>query len=121
MDIPRVNPNAAKGGIAGAAQEGVEGLLSGGGMGAVTGALKSGANSLLGSTMGPSGAGLNQLLGQLTGGEFGSPGASTRMPTHSQLSVTLQPVYSRARTTQFNLDDFAAGTMLRSTKLGGFI
>jgi hypothetical protein len=121
MDIPRVNPNASKGGVAGAMQEGVEGLMNGGGMGAITGALQGGANSLLGSTMGPSGAGLNQLIGGLTGGAFGSPGASTRMPTHSQLSVTLQPVYSRSRTSQFSLDEFAAGTMLRSTKTGGFI
>ena len=121
MDIPRVNPNASKGGIAGAVQEGVSGVMNGGGLSAVTGALQGGANSLLGSTMGPSGAGLNQLIGGLTGGAFGSPGASTRMPTHSQLSVTLQPVYSRTRTTQFSLDEFAAGTMLRSTKTGGFI
>lgn len=121
IDIPRVNPNAPKGGVAGAVEQGVSGVLNGGGIGAVTGALQSGANSLLGSTMGPSGAGLNQLLGQLTGGAFGSPGASTRMPTHSQLSVTLQPVYSRTRTTMFSLDDFAAGNMLRDTKLGGFI
>jgi hypothetical protein len=121
VDIPRVNPNSAKGGIAGAVQQGVEGVMNGGGLDAVTGALKAGANSVLGSQMGPSGAGLNQLLGQLTGGQFGSPGAATRMPTHSQLSVTLQPVYSRTRTTMFSLDDFAAGNMVKSTKLGGFI
>jgi hypothetical protein len=121
MDIPRVNPNATKGGIAGAVQQGVTGLMNGEGLSAVTSALQGGANSLLGSTMGPSGAGLNQLMGQLTGGAFGSPGASTRMPTHSQLSVTLQPVYSRTRTTMFSLDDFAAGNMVKSTKLGGFI
>ena len=42
----------------------------------------------------------------------------TRMPTNSQLNVTLQPVYSRQRLhNKFNLDDFAAGKLVDS----GFI
>jgi hypothetical protein len=52
----------------------------------------------------------------MTGGNFGSGGGSTRLPTASQLSVTLQPIYSRQVSTTFNLDDFAAGKMV-----GGFI
>ena len=36
----------------------------------------------------------------------------TRLPTMSQLQVSLQPVLSRAKAGQFNLDDFAAGNMI---------
>ncbi len=43
-----------------------------------------------------------------------APGAegTTRIPTQSTLSVTLQPVYSRRRASEFSLDDFAAGRMI---------
>ena len=42
----------------------------------------------------------------------------TRVPTNSQISITLQPVYSRKRIhEQFNLDQFASGSLLT----GGFI
>jgi hypothetical protein len=117
MEIPRVIPGTAKGGVAGAVSQGIGSIMSGGNIGdAVSGALKSGVNSALGSTMGPSGAGVNQLIGALTGGNFGTSGGPTRMPTHSQLTVTLQPVYSRMLSSAFNLDDFAAGKMV-----GGFI
>jgi hypothetical protein len=38
--------------------------------------------------------------------------ADCRIPTMSQLQVTLQPVMSRAKLAKFNLNDFAAGKML---------
>lgn len=50
------------------------------------------------------------------------PGASgaTRMPTTSQITITLQPVYSRKTLhDKFNLDDFAAGKLIKGN--GGFI
>jgi hypothetical protein len=74
--------------------------------------------------MGPGGAGLNGLLGSLTGGKFGAGAGgtqSTRLPTSSQLTVTLQPIYSRTAVTNFNLDDFAAGRMIGNGNKGGFI
>lgn len=37
---------------------------------------------------------------------------ATRIPTMSTVSVTLQPVYSRSRAAEFNLDDFAAGKLI---------
>jgi hypothetical protein len=46
-----------------------------------------------------------------------APG-TTRLPTQSQVQVTLQPVYSRAAVSNFNLEDFANGSMLNG---GGFI
>jgi hypothetical protein len=46
--------------------------------------------------------------------------SSTRLPTTSQISITLQPVYSRkSLAEQFNLDDFAAGKLVQGK--GGFI
>lgn len=36
----------------------------------------------------------------------------TRIPTQSTISVTLQPIYSRKRSTEFDLDDFAAGKLV---------
>lgn len=39
-------------------------------------------------------------------------GRTTRLPTASQLQVTLQPVYSRNRIAEFNLEQFAAGKLL---------
>lgn len=39
-------------------------------------------------------------------------GRVTRLPTTSQLQVTLQPVYSRLRQRTFQLDEFAAGAQL---------
>lgn len=55
---------------------------------------------------------------------FGSGNVSfpTRMPTHSQISVTLQPVYSRRNIAQnFNMDDFVSGRLIGGTGPGGFI
>lgn len=37
---------------------------------------------------------------------------ATRIPTVSQISVDLQPVYSKSRLTEFNLADFAAGRLI---------
>jgi hypothetical protein len=49
-----------------------------------------------------------------------SGGGSTRLPTTSQVSVTLQPVYSRKTLhDKFSLDDFAAGKLVKGN--GGFI
>lgn len=50
-------------------------------------------------------------------------GQSTRIPTLSQLSVTVQPVYSRKRIHEdFNLDYLAQGLLLGSKKgIGGFL
>ena len=42
----------------------------------------------------------------------------TRLPVTSSLSITLQPVYSKKVISKFNLEDFAAG---RLVKQGGFI
>jgi hypothetical protein len=42
----------------------------------------------------------------------GGTGRTTRLPTSSQLVVSLQPVYSRKRLTEFNLDEFAAGRLI---------
>lgn len=128
IEVPMVNPNSyaggangAAGGVGGAISQGISGVLGGGGMGAVTGALSSGVNSVLGSTMGAAGAGLNSMLGQLTGGAIGTTGKATRMPVQSQISVTLQPVYSREAVSKFNLNDFAAGKMIGSGNTGGFL
>ena len=121
IEVPLVNPNiAGAGGVGGAIQQGVNGLMNGGGMDAVTGALSSGVNSVIGSTLGSAGGAVNQLLGQVTGGAFGS-GPPTRLPTHSQISVTLQPVYSRNNMAKFNLDDYAKGKMLSSKGKGGYL
>lgn len=48
---------------------------------------------------------------------------NTRIPTMSQISVTLQPVYSRKRMHEdFNLDHMAQGLLLGSKKgVGGFL
>jgi hypothetical protein len=120
IEIPGVNPNSTgAAGIGGALSQGIDGALKGN-MDAVTGALSAGANSIIGSTLGAAGNGVNQLLGQLTGGALGS-GASTRMPAVSQISVTLQPVYSRQAVNKFNLDDYAAGRMVVAGSKGGFI
>ena len=44
----------------------------------------------------------------------------TRVPTNSQMSITLQPIFSRKRIhTDFNLENFANGSLL--TTKGGFI
>jgi hypothetical protein len=49
-----------------------------------------------------------------------SGGGSTRLPTTSQVSVTLQPVYSRKTLhDKFSLDDFAAGKLVKGN--GGFL
>lgn len=125
IEIPLVNPNSTgAAGIGGAIANGISGVFNGGGVGAAQQALGSGLNSILGSTMGPAGAGLNGLLGAATGGALGGSanGAqATRLPTSSQISITLQPIYSRKTVTGFNLDDFAAGKMVGSKGKGGFI
>lgn len=46
-------------------------------------------------------------------------GGSTRVPTSSTIAVTLQPVVSRNKATQFNLDEFARGRLLAGR--GGFL
>jgi hypothetical protein len=43
---------------------------------------------------------------------------STRLPTVSTISITLQPLYSRNQVAEFSLNEFSSGTML---KRGGFI
>ena len=125
VEVPMVMPGSVgAGGIGGAIAAGVTGLMQGGGLSAAQSALSGGVNSVLGSTMGPGGAGLNGLLGSLTGGKFGAGAGgtqSTRMPTTSQLTVTLQPIYSRTAVSNFNLDDFAAGRMIGNGNKGGFI
>lgn len=44
----------------------------------------------------------------------GPNGAITRLPTQSNLQVTLQPIYSRTATAQFNLDSFANGDLVKA-------
>ena len=51
-------------------------------------------------------------------GETGNGKArTTRLPATSQLQLSLQPVYSRSRIAEFNLDKFAAGDLINK----GFI
>jgi hypothetical protein len=126
IEVPMVMPGGVGAeGIGGAIAQGVGGILNGGNAGnAIGGALSGGINSVLGSTMGPSGAGINGLIGSLSGGKFGAGAGgtqSTRLPTSSQLSVTLQPIYSRTAASNFNLDDYAAGRMVGTGNKGGFI
>jgi hypothetical protein len=120
IDVPGVIPGSVgAAGIGGAVTQGITGAMNGDGN-ALSGALGAGVNSVLGSTMGAAGGGINQLIGQLSGGKFGA-GPSTRMPTVSSVSVTLQPVYSRQAVSKFNLDDFASGKMVVAGSKGGFI
>ncbi len=56
-----------------------------------------------------------------TPGKSGAAATITRLPTLSTVQVQLQPIYSRAAITEFNLDDFANGDMLQNKKRGGFI
>jgi hypothetical protein len=44
---------------------------------------------------------------------------STRLPTQSQIQITLQPIYSRASMTEFSLMDLADGNMIGNG--GGFL
>lgn len=69
------------------------------------------------------GSGLSSLaagLGQVTGvlGAFGVGGSTSggiaRVPTKSTMTVTLQPVYSRAAARNFSLDRFVAGGYMNS-------
>jgi hypothetical protein len=65
---------------------------------------------------------LNQVMGQII--PMGNPGAGnpttdTRVPTTSNISITLQPIYSRAATGKFSLDSFARGELIKGK--GGFI
>jgi hypothetical protein len=48
-----------------------------------------------------------------------APGETTRIPTSSTISVTLQPVVSRKKATTFDLDEFAQGNLLKGR--GGFL
>lgn len=50
----------------------------------------------------------------------GAPGTYTYVPTLSTLNITVQPVYSRDKTRQFNLTDYANGAYI-GTDNGGFI
>jgi hypothetical protein len=46
----------------------------------------------------------------------------TRMPTHSQVSISLQPVYSRRNVyNNFSLSNFAGGVLLGGNGNGGFL
>ena len=45
---------------------------------------------------------------------------STRLPTTSTISITLQPVYSRtAQSFNFNLNDFARGALVNAPGVAG--
>lgn len=48
----------------------------------------------------------------MANGGNGSAGEPNRVPTLSQITVTLQPVYSRARQRSFNHDNFAKGNLI---------
>lgn len=51
-----------------------------------------------------------------------SKNTTTMIPTSSQIQITLQPVYSRKNIKDnFNLTDFANGSLLGTDKSGGFI
>jgi hypothetical protein len=52
--------------------------------------------------------------------EIDSNGTKTRLPTSSQIQISLQPVYSRASIAKFDLENFARGKLLDG-KNGGFI
>lgn len=55
-------------------------------------------------------------------GSINSGANYTRLPTNSRISITVQPTYSRKRTTQFDLRKFAAGELLSEPgKFGGFL
>jgi hypothetical protein len=49
----------------------------------------------------------------------GLDGATTRVPTVSQIQLGLQPVYSRVAQSNFDLDAFARGELIRGN--GGFM
>lgn len=49
-----------------------------------------------------------EIYGETSGGNA----LTTRLPVLSQLQVSLQPVYSRSRVTEFDLDKFAAGQLI---------
>jgi hypothetical protein len=50
-----------------------------------------------------------------------SNGLLTRMPTSSQITISLQPVYSRSAIAKFDLENFSRGRLLGSLPDGGFI
>jgi hypothetical protein len=52
---------------------------------------------------------LGQALNRVHVGEIGG---STRLPLQSQISITLQPVYSRDSLSRFRLDQFSTGGLL---------
>lgn len=115
IDVATVIPGGpGAGGIGASISQAVGGLMQGGSLGSVTGALTGGLQSAVGATLGASGAGIAGLLGATGKG-------STRLPTSSQITVSLQPVYSRKAVTGFNLDDFAKGNMIGKNSKGGFI
>lgn len=56
--------------------------------------------------------------------QFSTLTSSTRVPTNSQVSVTLRPVYSRSNLhNRFNLNDFAQGKLIadKNNGFGGFL
>jgi len=54
-------------------------------------------------------------------GDASAAGTYTYVPTLSTLNITVQPVYSRDITRQFNLTDFASGAYITDPNKGGFI
>ncbi len=63
-------------------------------------------------------------MGPTTTQQYNTITSTTRVPTASQVSVTLRPVYSRQNLhNRFNLDDFAQGKLIGDKKngYGGFL
>lgn len=75
----------------------------------------------------PSAAVVNSIIGAFGNSFFKNVTKNqntTRLPTSSQVSITLQPIYSRKAVTRFNLDDFARGKLVGGSGgkgTGGFI
>lgn len=69
-----------------------------------------------------SGAGNSTKLAKTTKLGFNTLTTTTRMPTSSQISVTLKPVYSRKNIHEnFTLSDFSKGKLLGGKDRGGFL
>jgi len=61
-------------------------------------------------------------IGASVGGGQGSAGSNiTYVPVSSDISVTVQPVYSRAESKTFDLNKFASGQMLKTSSGSGWI
>jgi hypothetical protein len=54
------------------------------------------------------------LVTATSGGVFKSGQNTTRLPTTSQVSLTVQPVYSRTSQLNFSLNDFARGALINT-------